>query len=221
MGDIPDVQIPGKAVSDARDVRQPVRTLLEQLNLLGTAEHNEQATGRGSVFAGPPQSVALIEAGATAAAKWWAAGLGATVIATWVAVAAWWEKQDETIQAVAVGGAALATAALVVAIGYLIASDIRARAVAAVSTIEARAQIATIMIEATQAVYEATPDAAQVEIIPLAGKVRAKNLGRPAADEEGWLAVAMERHADGAIKYILVKGSAEATVSAAELEFYS
>lgn len=76
-----EVQIPGKAVSDEKDVRRPVRILLEDLNLLGTEAETKEAEGFKAAFAGPPQSVAVIEAGATAAAKWWAAGLGAAAIA--------------------------------------------------------------------------------------------------------------------------------------------
>ena len=90
MNDSTNVQIPGKAVSDNTDLRQPVRALLEDLNLLGTAQEDQDAQGFQAAFTGPPQSVAVIEAGATAAAKWWAAGLGAAVIATWSSVAVWW-----------------------------------------------------------------------------------------------------------------------------------
>lgn len=90
MNDPTDIRIPGKAVSDDADLRKPVRSLLEDLNLLGTEEEAKKAQGFKAAFAGPPQSVALIEAGATAAAKGWAAGLGAVVISLWGAVAKWW-----------------------------------------------------------------------------------------------------------------------------------
>jgi hypothetical protein len=75
-----EVRIPRKAVSDDTDIREPARNLLEGLNLLGTREETEQAKGFTAAFTGPPQSVALIEAGATAAAKWWSAGLAALLI---------------------------------------------------------------------------------------------------------------------------------------------
>lgn len=213
-----DAQIPGKAVSDGTDVRGPVRTLLEDLNLLATAEDLNKATGFESLL-GPPQSVALIEAGATSASKWWANGLGALLIPTWVAVLKWWGDQGTTIKAVVVGGAALVTAALVLSIGYLIASDVRGRAAAAVSIIEARARLATTMIQAAESVHEPTAATSMVEVVPLPSQVKAKNLARPGHDEDGWLVVAMERHVDGNLKYILVKGSSEVTVPASELEF--
>lgn len=214
-----DVKIPGNAVSDGTDVGLPVRTLLEELGLLGTPGQSEGADGFTAVFSGPPQSVALIEAGATAASKWWATGLGASVIAVWGSVAAWWPKQEPSVQVAVLGGAAVVTVALVLAIAYLIASDVRGRAAAAVSMIEARAKLATTMVQAAQIVYEPRLDGSLPEIVPLPSRVHAKNFSRPAADEDGWLAVALERDTDGKIAYVLVKGSAEARVSVAELEF--
>jgi hypothetical protein len=214
----PDVQIPSKAVSEKTDVRQPTRDLLEDLNLLGTATEDQAAAGFAATFSGPPQSVALIEAGATAAAKWWAAGLGAAVIPLWASVANWWPNQKGSVQVVVIGGALFVTAALVVAIGYLIASDVRGRAAASVSLIDARAKVATEMLRAARALYEPTPAAPLVETIALPKGVRVKNLSKGAADEENWLAVAMERH-PGENRYIVVKGLSEETVAASGLDF--
>jgi hypothetical protein len=67
-----DVQIPSGAVSEDEDVRVPVRAQLEDLQLLGG--ENDDSKGLDALFKGPPDSIALIEAGITAATKWWAAG---------------------------------------------------------------------------------------------------------------------------------------------------
>jgi hypothetical protein len=75
-----DVQIPSKAVSEETDVSEPVTVPLQDLNLLGKSSEIAEAGGFTAAFTGPAQSVALIEAGATAAAKWWAGGLGASVM---------------------------------------------------------------------------------------------------------------------------------------------
>lgn len=214
-----EVQIPGMAVSEGKDVREPVRNLLEDLNLLGTDRETERANGFMAAFSGPPQSVALIEAGATAATKWWATSLGAAVIATWGTVTAWWGNQEINLKLVVIGGAAIVTAALVVSIGYLIASDVSGRAAAAVATINARVRIAEAMISAAEAAYKPAPAASAVQIVPLPSGVRAKNHERPAVDEDGWLALAMERHPDGTVKFIIVKGSSQETVPAAKLTF--
>jgi hypothetical protein len=215
-----DIQIPGKAVSDGVDLRLPVRSLLEDLNLLGTEEEESAAKGFGAIISGPPQSVALIEAGATAAAKWWAAGLGTAAVAAWGAVAAWWPDQEVAVKVAVLGGASLVTAALAIAIGYLIASDVRGRAAAAVSLIEARATVATDMIEAAVKTYVPPADTPPPpQLVPVPGQLRAHNLTRPAADEAGWRVVAMAQQSDGTFKYIAVKGSSQATLSANELTF--
>lgn len=61
-----DVKIPSRAVSDEEDIVEPTRELLQGLRLLGDSDGD--GDGAGAVFSGPPQSVAVIEAGATAAA---------------------------------------------------------------------------------------------------------------------------------------------------------
>jgi hypothetical protein len=219
VSDPKEVQIPSKAVSGDTDIREPARNLLEDLNLLGTREETQQAKGFTAAFTGPPQSVALIEAGATAAAKWWAAGLGALLIPVWASVAGWWPDQETNVKVVVLGGAAVVTAALIGAIGYLIASDVRGRAAAAVSMIEARATIATNIVDAARAVYEPTSAESATEIVPLPGSVKAKYLPAKGDEETGWRVVAMERQSDGSIKYIVVKGSQEKKASASELVF--
>lgn len=214
-----DVAIPGKAVSSGADIAGPVRALLQELDLLGTKEQTESADGFAAVFTGPPQSVALIEAGATAATKWWATGLGASVIAVWGSVSNWWPEQGASVKVAVLAGAAVVTVVIVFSIAYLIASDVRGRAAAAVATIEARAKVATTMVQSARSVYEATPETSLPELVPLPGRLHAKNFARPADDEDGWRAVALERDSDGKITYILVKESAEARVSAADLQF--
>jgi hypothetical protein len=182
---MPDpVQVPLKAVSDGADLRKPVRVLLKDLNLLGTDAEARKAGEFAAAFTGPPQSVALIEAGATAAAKWWAAGLGASVVGIWGSVANWWPTESDTVKAVVVGGALFVTAALVIAIGYLIASDVRGRAAASVSLIEARATVATEMIQATTTLNKPILGKSSGQLIPLPRRVLVTN--RLADDRDGW-----------------------------------
>lgn len=118
-----------------------------------------------------------------------------------------------------VGGAAVVTAALIVAIGYLIASDVRGRAAASVSIIEARASLAETMVKAAKAVYEPTPAGFAPEILPMPSDVLATYTRAKAANEDGWRVVAMERQSDGSVKYIVVKGSEEHRAAASELKF--
>ena len=81
-----------------KDIEAPTTALLRKLNLLGIKDELDAATGFASAFTGPPQSVALIESGATAASKWWAAGLGTSVVATWGAVAKWMGGQEANVK---------------------------------------------------------------------------------------------------------------------------
>jgi hypothetical protein len=118
-----------------------------------------------------------------------------------------------------VGGAALVTAAVVVAVGFLIASDVRGRAAASVAIVEARAALAETMIRAAQSAYEPAPMSSPAQIIPLSNHIPVKYLAKGGSDEEGWLAVAMERGSDGGLKYIVVKESSEVRATASELEF--
>jgi hypothetical protein len=216
-----EVKIPSQAVApDGADLCPPVRGLLEGLDLLGTSTESRQADGFVAAFTGPPQSVALIEAGATAATKWWAAGLGATMVGIWGSVAAWYEDQPEPVQVALLGGAALVTAALVLAIGYLIASDVRGRAAASVSVIQARAKVATSMVDAARDLY--TPaEPAPPQIIPLPSGLAARNLDEKGDAGKGWLVVAMQPYDDGSIKYFLVKGSQHVTLPATRVRFNS
>lgn len=212
-----DVQIPAKAVADdGTDVTKPVRAVLEDLSLLGTKEQMKEAGEWVSAFKGPPQSVALIEAGMTAAAKGWSAGIGASVIAMWGAVFKWWGEQNEGIQATMIGGGFVVMAAAVLALGYLLASDVRGRAAASVATINARTTVATTMIEAAKDVYEKEPDAPGTQLISLPTIVPVRNIE---ADDDGWHAVAIERQADGFLKYVIVKGSQQAILPASKIGF--
>jgi hypothetical protein len=55
----------------------------------------------------------------------------------------------------------------VIAGGYLIASDVRGRAAATLSLINARVELAKAMVGAAQSVYEPASSASAVEVVPL------------------------------------------------------
>src|SRR4029453_19243141 len=138
----PKVQVPSAAVTATDDLLAPTRDLLEGLNLLPSKADLKTAEGFASAFKGPPESVSLIEAGATAANKWWAAGLGGGVIAAWTAVRGWWDGTIPATQPVALWVAAIVTAAAVLGIAYLLGSDVRGRAAVATETVRVRAAVA-------------------------------------------------------------------------------
>ena len=188
-----EVQIPSGAVSDGDDLIEPTRTLLRELNILPTDEELADAKGGKAVLFGPPQSVALIEAGITSATKYWAAGGAALVAIAWGSVKAWWAGEELSNQVAAIAGASIVTAALVIAIAYLLASDVRGRAAAAVATIQARERIALAMIDAAVEVRKAEAAPPPTELVALPKKIRAKYLTRPKGEKKGWTAIAIER----------------------------
>jgi hypothetical protein len=96
-----------------------------------------------ALLGGTPQSVALLEAGGTALSKWWATGIGAAAAASGPAVAAFWGGETPATHRMLIIALAVGFAAAVLAIGYIVGSDVRARSAAAVATINARAEVAT------------------------------------------------------------------------------
>jgi hypothetical protein len=135
----------------------------------------------------------LIEAGATAANKWWSAGLGAVVIAAWSSVIGWWGGQEAPVKQMALLATAIATAAAILPIGYLLGSDVRARGAAAVATIQARAQLAAAMVRASQAAFTQAPSASIGELVALPAPLEVDWLSQPSTDQRGWHAVAAPR----------------------------
>ncbi len=218
-GNVAQVQIPAKAIlADGDDVLAPARILLQELNLLGSDTETEAAGSAPAVFTGPPQSVALIEAGATAASKWWATGLGASVVTAWGAVRTWWSGEQPANQRVALWVAAIVTAAALLGIAYLLASDVRGRAAAAVATIDARATIAVTMTRSAEAVYEPTPTAATEQLVPLPAPLEVSHTRKPQAEESGWRAVALLSNGSDVTKYLVAKGAAHEWVNASDIE---
>lgn len=216
-----DVQIPAQAVSaTGQDILNPTATLLRGMNLLGTPAENSAADGFGAAFTGPPASVSLIEAGATAASKWWASGLAAGVALAWGRVAFWWNGQPEGTQRAVLWAAGIVTAAAVLGIGYLLGSDVRGRSAAAVATIEARARLADAMIRTAQASAAAIPTASangtapatvtatcSTQLVPLPKELAVSYTAMPRAEETGWRAIAVLTDGNQVIKYLVVRGS--------------
>jgi hypothetical protein len=139
------VQLPGKAPdATSGDVLGPAVAVLRALNLLP----DDEQSGVGEAFSGPPAGVSILEAGATAASKWWSTGGLAGIAALWGSVVGFWGHQPPDTQRMMLLCAAIATAAIALAIGYLLACDVRSRGQAMVATIEARVHIARAVMGA-------------------------------------------------------------------------
>jgi len=212
------VKIPAKAVADENDILEPLTRLLSGLNLQGKPEETKQAGEFASTFTGPPQSVALIEAGATAANKWWSAGLGAVVVTAWTSVLAWWAHLDSASQRTTLVAAAIVTAAAVLGIAYLLGSDVRGRGAAAVATIRARTQLAATMIQAAQTSYAATPASPAGELVALPAPIDVNYVVKPRDEEQGWCAIALLSDGKNVTRYLVFKDGHSEWVDSADVE---
>jgi hypothetical protein len=146
------VQFPGQTTDETgADLLGPIQTLLEGLDVLPTANDLKQANA-GATFKGPPQSVAVIEAGATALSKWWAtaaAALGGTAAIT-TAATKFWSGQHGGARIALIAGMAGVIGFALLAIAIMVASDVYGRAIATVATYQARAQISCQFLALTQ-----------------------------------------------------------------------
>lgn len=100
------VRLPSGERGEEADIAKPTKDLLRDLNLLPTEEDLKQSGGLREVFQGPATSVALLEAGATAS-KWWATGLGVSVVAFWGSASRWWTASDGEVRTTAIWAASI------------------------------------------------------------------------------------------------------------------
>jgi hypothetical protein len=222
MGD--EVQIPGLAIGrtpEDVDLLAPAAELLRGLSLLPTHADIEK-NNRKNPFATTPDSVAVIEAGATTASKWWAASIAAGSTGITAGIVRVWEEIGKTSdwnQPVAIFAVGLVIAAGTIGIVSLLGSDIRGRAAATVATIEARQQVACVFIQEAQRSYQnAETEPLVAQSISLPGIAEVKNRGESGDDELGWKAIAA-REQDGKIDYLLVKGKQTAWTEAGDVDF--
>jgi hypothetical protein len=221
-----DVRIPGDAVDvGGTDLRAPAQELLRGLNLLPDEGSLKRAEGFSAALGGPPASVALIEAGATAFSKWWAAGAGASVLTVWGSVAKFYQNQDDaSTQRVLLWAASITSAALILAIAYVINADLRGRAAVQVATVTARAALTRGLVEraagAQPTARSAAERAGQPDVVALHWAKALAYSGAPADQEEGWHVLAMAPDADAAkIRYLIVREGQQVWVDAGQLVF--
>jgi hypothetical protein len=206
-----EVRLPTEAVG-GDSFTLPTTTLLSSLNLLPGDGDLERASEASAAFSGPPRTVALIEAGATAASKWWAGGIGASAVAVWAAVRGWWNSASTPLQTTSLWVGSITTAAAVLGIAYLLGSDVRGRAAAQTETIRARAAVADAFIRVVGDVQVATTGAGRwvdksrkplfVSPLPL---MLVTYTSKPGVDEFNWLAVAVLSDGEQLVKYLVVK----------------
>lgn len=215
---MPDIQIPASAVQDdGKDLSAPVAQLLRDLSLLPTATDLKEAGKATRAFTGTPDSVAVIESGATAISKAWAAGLGTAAVAGWGSVVGFWNS-NQGERSVMIWAAVIASAALVLAIGYIVASDVRGRAAATVATYEARARVAVAIVEAARDAHKskkAVP--AEWEVMALPMPLPVSNILEPSGNEKDWMALMIRSRGEDS-EYWLVKRDRHLWVDAKKVQ---
>ncbi len=218
------VSIPGKALDvspSGSDLSAPTQQLLRDLNLLPLDGDLEKANDPAKVLKATPDSVVVIEAGATRAAKVWTWLVAGAGVGWTVGVKVVWNTIGESNtwnQPMAILALGLGFVAAVIGIASLLGSDIRGRAAATVATVEARQQVATAMIEAAQSSYQQDADVAAAMPTALPGVVPVNNGEMIGADENGWNALAV-REKDGHTEFLLTKGRATSWVDSQHVEF--
>lgn len=212
---MPDVQLPGTPINaTGTDIAAPTQTLLRALSLLPQESDLAAASGARAIIFGPPDSVAVIEAGATALSKAWALALGAGAAGLWASVVTFWNDLSPENRGRLLISASVASAALILSIGYIVASDVRGRAAASVATIQARAAVADAFLRAaesaTQPASSALPatETAAWLVVGIAG-TKVQYITRQGEDEEGWTAFAVKTKPDGSGAQFLVSKSTE------------
>jgi hypothetical protein len=143
------VQFPGQAFNTGgMDILSPLETLEQGLGILPDTTDLAKS-GAAATFTGPPDSVAIIEAGATALSKWWSvaiAGLGGAAVIT-SAVTKFWNGQTGGVRIVLIGGIAGLLIASLIAISVMVAADVRGRAQGQVALYMARANVAAQFLQ--------------------------------------------------------------------------
>jgi hypothetical protein len=221
--DKPEVMIPGRAVAydeaAGKDLSQPVSDLLQRLNLLPNDDQLAEARGFVSAFAGSPQSVAVIESTATALSKWWAAGLSAAVGSAWAALRVFWDQIPASVQPSLLISLAVVSAAVVLAVGHILAQDVRGRSVASVATIEARASVARTMMGSSERSYKQSSEVPSTQLVSLpAGTIVRWTAKTGDLEESGWLALALKIEGDNNF-FKIAKDKTHAWVPESEIQF--
>lgn len=146
----------GKAYDEsAEDLGLPIRNLLYGLRLL----ENPEDEGKGVGFKETPQSLQVLTSGATSVTKLYAAL--ATAVgggsALFTGITAIWGSFKDLQQAVLMASAAVLGSAVVIAVAVMVRGDVSSRARAHAAEYEARAAVATAMIDSIKSAMPEPP----------------------------------------------------------------
>lgn len=208
-------RIPANAVEpDGNDLGIPIAALLRKLGMLPA--EGDTSEGLQAAFGSTPASVAVIKAGALALSKWWAAGLGAAVVAAWSSIQLWFPSQESGLQETVIWSISIATGAVVLGIAYIVASDVRGRAAATVATLQSRSNVAEAVIREATSLYKPESADPVSQVLSLPKVLPVKWTRQEAANEDGWNASAMRITGDN-VELWLARGSVQEWVPTSEI----
>jgi hypothetical protein len=129
------------------DLGPPLAQLLVDLDIRGSDDDRTTAGSASAAFTGTPVSVAIIEAGATAASKGWAVAIGGLggATAVWSWINGFWSDAGAARGAIAVA-VAVVVAACALGAALIMYGDVRARGEGAAAQYHARAEVATAFL---------------------------------------------------------------------------
>ncbi len=143
------------------DLGPPLEQLLIDIGLKGTQQGEDEAGNASTAVKGLPVSVSIIEAGATAASKAWAAAIGVLGggTAVWAAVTDFWSGQPAQTRGALVIAAAIIVAACALAAALIMYGDVRARGQGAAAQYYARASVASAFLRGATSIGSEPGDA--------------------------------------------------------------
>lgn len=165
------VQWPQAVVSGTTsdgDLGPPLAQLLIDLDVKGSESDRKTASSVPAAFKGVPTGIAIIEAGATAASKGWAAAIAALGggTAAWAAISDFWDSAGETRGAL-VTAAAVVIAACALGAALIMYGDVQARGRGAAAQYAARAAVAVAFLKEARGASQPAPAAVPVTPIVL------------------------------------------------------
>lgn len=149
MANQDDTKLPRGAVGPGTDLVGPLQTVLRQINVL--PDEKASASGASGLLS-TPDSVAVIESGATALSKWWTAlvgALGGTAVIVG-AVQRFWSNQTGGTRIALIASFAGFLAAAVLAIAIIVSADVRGRATGSVAEYNARSDVTVAFLGAVE-----------------------------------------------------------------------
>lgn len=142
-------QIPGKYLKDdSDDFAAPLAALLTGVGLLGTENKNQK------------EGLNELQEGALGVSKWIGTAAGATGIAGLVTtIVGGFSSAQEPTRVAAIAGGSVVLAAGVIALGFVVRADVRARVGSTMAQYEARSQVSTAFLALAGVLLGPTPPA--------------------------------------------------------------